>query len=86
MNVQFEWTLDEKFARCRDAGFSHTECFIQDDNYDHEVLEKLAEHGLQWSLEHRPINVEDTLAATNLWLITARVGSVSARFGVSCAR
>ena len=68
MNAPTEWTLDEKFARCRDAGFEHIECFIKDDENGREVLSKLKEHGLQWSLGHRPMNPDDTRAAVEFAL------------------
>lgn len=63
MNAATSWTLDEKFARCRDANFQHVECFIRDDDAGRNVLAELKKHDLQWSLGHRPMNVADTRTA-----------------------
>lgn len=53
-----EWTLDEKFALCREAGFEAVECWLQDDN-EREVKDALDRYGLKLVLGHRPFSVDD---------------------------
>lgn len=53
-----EWTLDEKFARVKDAGFEAVECWL-DDNNEREVKDALARHGLRLTLGHRPYSLDD---------------------------
>ena len=59
MNAETEWTLDEKFARCKDAGLEGVECWLSDDN-EKEVTEALRRYGLRLALGHRPFKLEDT--------------------------
>jgi sugar phosphate isomerase/epimerase len=53
-----EWTLDEKFARCREAGFECVECWLTDEN-EAEVKAALDRYGLKLILGHRPFSVDD---------------------------
>lgn len=59
MNGVTEWTLDEKFARVKAAGFEHVECWLEDSN-EAEVSQALKTCDLKLILGHRPFNVEDT--------------------------
>lgn len=59
MNAQTEWTLDEKFVRCKDAGLEGVECWLSDDN-EKEVTAALKRSGLRLALGHRPFKLEDT--------------------------
>jgi sugar phosphate isomerase/epimerase len=61
MNAATEWTLDEKFARCREAGFEHVECWLNDDN-EKEVVAALERHGLRLAMGHRPFHLDDVRA------------------------
>ena len=60
MNAPTEWTLDEKFARCRDASLRHVECWIGDDQEGRGTIEKLGAYDLDWALGHRPSSAEQT--------------------------
>ena len=60
MNAPTEWTLDEKFAHCKEAEFQHVECWIEDDEAGEAVVEALNAHDLELALGHRPMNVEAT--------------------------
>ena len=60
MNASTQWTPDEKFARCKAAGFEHIECWIEDDENGAQVIELLGQHNLGYALGHRPMNVEAT--------------------------
>ena len=62
MNASTEWTLDEKFARCRDAGLQQVECWIGDDAEGAQTIETLRKYDLQLALGHRPSSVGDTRA------------------------
>ena len=53
-----EWTLDEKFARCREAGFESVECWISDEN-ETEIVAALERHSLKLVVGHRPFSVDD---------------------------
>ncbi|HEX8550397.1 MAG TPA: TIM barrel protein [Abditibacteriaceae bacterium] len=53
-----EWTLDEKFERCAEAGFECVECWLSDEN-EGEVKAALDRHGLKIVLGHRPFSPED---------------------------
>src|SRR5947207_1916115 len=58
MNAPTEWTLDEKFARVREAGFEAVECWLTDaDEAEHRAA--LDRHGLRLVLGHRPFSVDD---------------------------
>lgn len=61
MNAPVEWTLDEKFARVREAGFEAVECWLTDaDEAEHRAA--LDRHGLRLILGHRPFTLEDVRA------------------------
>lgn len=62
MNAETEWTLDEKFARCKAAGFEAVECWINDET-EKEITETLKRHELRLGMGHRPYKVDDTKAA-----------------------
>lgn len=66
MNAATPWTLPEKMARVRDAGFEHIECWLQDDEDGDLVRRKVANHGLHFALGHRPMNIDDTRRAVEL--------------------
>jgi len=53
-----EWTNDEKFARCREAGFESVECWLSDEN-EAEIKATLDKHDLKLILGHRPFKVQD---------------------------
>ncbi len=56
-----EWTLDEKCARVKAAGFESLECWLSDKDED-EVSHALQRHDLGLVLGHRPFSVDDTKA------------------------
>ena len=56
-NSPVEWTLDEKFSRCKAAGFEAVECWLNDET-EAEHKESLDRHGLRLVLGHRPFSVE----------------------------
>ncbi|HVK06989.1 MAG TPA: sugar phosphate isomerase/epimerase [Armatimonadaceae bacterium] len=58
MNAETEWSLDEKCARVKAAGFEGVECWLGDEN-EAEVAGALERHGLRLVLGHRPFTVED---------------------------
>lgn len=58
MNAATEWTLDEKFARVKAAGFECVECWLSDDN-EAETKAALDRHGLRLVLGHRPFELEE---------------------------
>jgi len=58
MNSSVEWTLAEKFARVKAAGFEAVECWLTDED-EAEHKSELDRHGLRLILGHRPFNVED---------------------------
>lgn len=59
MNAETEWTLDEKFARVKAAGFEGVDCSLSAET-ETEVSEALKRHDLRLSLGHRPFSVEET--------------------------
>ncbi|HLJ56021.1 MAG TPA: TIM barrel protein [Chthonomonadaceae bacterium] len=61
MNGATEWTLDEKFARVREAGFEAVECWLTDAN-EAEHRAALDRHGLRLILGHRPFSLDDVRA------------------------
>ncbi len=63
MNASAEWTLDEKMAHCRDAGFEHIECAIANDEGGRRHLEALNKIKLPWALVNRLKSVEQTREA-----------------------
>ncbi len=56
-----EWTLDEKFARVREAGFEAVECWLQDDD-ETETKAALERNNLGLILGHRPFSLDDVRA------------------------
>lgn len=53
-----EWTLDEKFARVKAAGFEGVECWLApEDEQAHKAA--LDAHGLRLTLGHHPHTLED---------------------------
>lgn len=59
-----QWTLDEKFARVKAAGFEAVECWLDDKN-ESETKAALDRHGLGIVLGHRPFKtaeIDATLA------------------------
>src|SRR5690348_3243683 len=51
MNAAEEWSLDEKFARVKAAGFEAVECWLTDaDEAEHRAA--LDRHGLRLTLGH----------------------------------
>jgi sugar phosphate isomerase/epimerase len=66
-----EWTLDEKFARVKAAGFEAVECWLSDDN-EKEITEALKRHELRLVMGHRPFSVDDTRSTVER---AARVGA-----------
>jgi sugar phosphate isomerase/epimerase len=66
-----EWTLDEKFARVKAAGFHHVECWLSDDN-EAELTAALQRHELRLIMGHRPFSVADTKSTAER---AARVGA-----------
>ena len=56
-NAPVEWTLDEKFSRCKEAGFEAIECWLNDDT-ELEHKQALDRHGLRLVLGHRPFDIE----------------------------
>jgi len=61
MNAETEWTLDEKFARVKAAGFEGVECWLSDEE---EAGHKAAldRHGLRLTLGHHPHSLDDVKA------------------------
>lgn len=59
LDSKLEWTLDEKFARVKAAGFEAVECWLTPEN-EAEVSESLRSHGLRLVLGHRPFHADDT--------------------------
>ena len=62
MNAETEWTLDEKCARVKAAGFESIECWLSDED-ESEVAAALQRHDLGIVLGHRPFSL-DTVRAT----------------------
>lgn len=58
VNASTEWTLDEKCARVKAAGFEAIECWLTDEN-EREVADALHRHDLRLVLGHRPFVVAD---------------------------
>ncbi len=66
MNAPIEWTIEEKNARVKNAGFQHIECWIQDDEDGQKVIAEVRKNGLHFALGHRPSSVDDTRRAVEL--------------------
>ena len=64
MNATAEWTLDEKFARVKAAGFAGVECWLSDEE---ETGHKAAldRHGLRLTLGHHPHTIADVRAVVS---------------------
>lgn len=61
MNAEVEWTLDEKAARAKAAGFEGMECWLSDeDEADRRAL--LDRHDLRLTLGHHPHTLDDVKA------------------------
>lgn len=58
MNGSTEWTLEEKFARVKTAGFAGVECWLNDEN-EREHKDTLDKHGLRLTLGHHPHTIDD---------------------------
>jgi sugar phosphate isomerase/epimerase len=58
MNAAVEWTLDEKFARVKAAGFEAVECWLTDED-EVDVKTALDRHDLRLILGHRPFKRAD---------------------------
>lgn len=58
MNAAAEWTVDEKFAHVRAAGFSGVECWL-DDQSEAEIAASLRKHQLRLTLGHHPHTLDD---------------------------
>lgn len=58
MNAPVEWTLAEKFARAKAAGFEAVECWLNDEN-EQEHRAALEAAGLGLILGHRPFSLDD---------------------------
>lgn len=75
MNCDFdgatEWTIDEKFARVKAAGFEHVECWFDGSDMD-ATAEALKRHDLRLVMGYRPFGVADTLGAIE---VAARLGA-----------
>jgi sugar phosphate isomerase/epimerase len=56
-----EWSLAEKVARVRDAGFEAIECWLTPEN-EAGVTSALAAAGLRLALGHHPFTLDDTRA------------------------
>lgn len=58
MNAEAEWTLDEKCARVKEAGFEAVECWLSaEDEGEHK--DALDRHGLRLVLGHHPHTLDD---------------------------
>lgn len=66
MNAAVEWTIPEKIARVRDAGFEHIECWINDDERGQNIVREVQKAGLHLALGHRPMNVDETRQVVEL--------------------
>ncbi len=58
MNAPTEWTLDEKFARVREAGFAGVECWLSPEE-EQAHKDALDRHGLRLTLGHHPHSLDD---------------------------
>jgi sugar phosphate isomerase/epimerase len=62
-----EWTIDEKFARCKAAGFESIECSMNsiNDQNEQEIREALRRHDLKAIIGHHPFSIEETQTAVD---------------------
>lgn len=58
MNAAQEWTLAEKFARVKAAGFEGVECWLNDET-ERQHRDALDAEGLRLTLGHHPHTLED---------------------------
>ena len=58
MNAETDWTLDEKCAQVKDAGFESIECWLDASN-EQKHKDALAAHGLRLVLGHAPKTLEE---------------------------
>ena len=65
-NSPVEWTIEEKIARVKNAGFGHIECWLGDDERGESVVSELRKHELPLALGHRPCSVADTRGTVEL--------------------
>ena len=77
MNAATPWTLEEKVARCRDAGYKHIECSIVDDEAGREVLQALSKFEMPWALINRFKTPQQTRDAV-------RFGAANGALWVAC--
>ncbi len=62
-NAPVEWTLEEKIARVKDAGFAHLECSLAALKAQPEIASLVREQGMQFSSGHRPLNAKQACEA-----------------------
>ena len=62
MNAAAEWTLAEKFARVKAAGFAGVECWLTEQN-EQEHRAALDAEGLRLTLGHHPFRLDDVKKA-----------------------
>ena len=60
MNSSVEWTLEEKVARVKEAGFEHIECWLPTEELRACVPPLLEKYGLKLALVHRASSVQET--------------------------
>lgn len=60
INAPIEWTLEEKIARVKEAGFEHLECWLPTQELRAHVPPLVAEYDLKLALVHRALTVEET--------------------------
>lgn len=65
-NAPIEWTLEEKIARVKDAGFEHLECWLRTPDQQSQIPPLLRDHGLHLSMGHRPTSVAETRETVEL--------------------
>lgn len=58
MNAETEWTLAEKFAKAKGAGFEAVECWLTDET-EQEHKAELDKAGIRLVLGHRPFSVAE---------------------------
>ena len=77
MNAPIEWTLEEKLARCKAAGFEHIECAIVDDETGREAIRTIQEAQISWALINRFKSPQQTRDAV-------RFGAANGALWVAC--
>ncbi len=71
-NAPAAWTLEEKIARVKDAGFEHLECWLGTPEQQNTTPPLVQGAGLQLALGHRPMNLAQTLEHVE---IAAKIGA-----------